>query len=87
MSIRYELVQHYPWLPSLEKLYPDIASKSPIVFISDIFSNNPIELQERVLTFFKASFSNLEQIDDYKIDEINIHVYLLIKIILYSVYK
>ncbi len=83
MSIRHELVQHYPWLPSLENLYPDIASKNPNEFISDIFSNNPIEIQERILAFFKASFNNLEQIDDYKIDEINIHVYLIIKILLY----
>ncbi len=83
MSIRHELVQHYPWLPSLENLYPDIASKDPNEFISDIFSNNPQEIQERILAFFKASFDNLEQIDDYKIDEINIHVYLLIKILLY----
>lgn len=83
MSIRHELVQHYPWLPSLENLYPDIASKDPNEFISDIFSNNPLEIQERILAFFKASFDNLEQIDDYKIDEINIHVYLLIKILLY----
>lgn len=83
MSIRHELVQHYPWLPSLENLYPDIASKNPNEFISDIFSNNPIEIQERILGFFKASFNNLEQIVDYKIDEINIHVYLLIKILLY----
>jgi len=83
LSIRHELVQHYPWLPSLENLYPDIASKNPNEFISDIFSNNPIEIRERVLAFFKASFNNLEQIDDYKIDEINIHVYLIIKILLY----
>jgi len=83
LSIRHELVQHYPWLPSLEILYPDIASKDPNEFISDIFSNNPLEIQERILAFFKASFDNLEQIDDYKIDEINIHVYLLIKILLY----
>ncbi|MHA1466854.1 MAG: hypothetical protein ACTSP6_02090 [Promethearchaeota archaeon] len=83
MSIRHELVQHYPWLPSLENLYPDIASKNPNEFISDIFSNNPVEIQERILGFFKASFDNLEQIDDYKIDELNIHVYLIIKILLY----
>ena len=83
MSIRHELVQHYPWLPSLENLYPDIASKDPNEFISDIFSNNPVEIQERILGFFKASFDNLEQIDDYKIDELNIHVYLIIKILLY----
>ena len=83
MSIRHELVQHYPWLPSLEKLYPDIASKNPNEFISDIFSSNPIEIQERILAFFKASFNNLERIDDYKIDKINIHVYLIIKILLY----
>ena len=83
MSIRHELVQHYPWLPSLENLYPDIASKNPNEFISDIFSNNPQEIQERILAFFKASFDNLEQIDDYKIDELNIHVYLIIKILLY----
>jgi len=83
LSIRHELVQHYPWLPSLENLYPDIASKNPNEFISDIFSNNPVEIQERILGFFKASFDNLEQIDDYKIDELNIHVYLIIKILLY----
>ena len=83
MSIRHELVQHYPWLPSLENLYPDIASKDPNEFISDIFSNNPLEIQERILAFFKASFNNLEQIDDYEIDEINVHVYLIIKILLY----
>ena len=83
MSIRHELVQHYPWLPSLENLYPDIASKKPSEFILEIFSNNPIEIQERILAFFKASFNNLEQIDDYKIDEINIHVYLITKILLY----
>ncbi len=82
MSIRHELVQHYPWLPSLENLYPDIASKDPNEFISGIFTNNPIEIQERILAFFKASFNNLERIDDYKIDEINIHVYIIIKILL-----
>ena len=83
MSIRHELVQHYPWLPSLENLYPDIALKDPNEFISDIFSYNPQKIQERILAFFKASFDNLEQIDDYKIDELNIHVYLIIKILLY----
>lgn len=83
LNIRHELIQHYPWLPSLKKLYPDIASKDPIDFISTIFTNQPKEIEKRVITLFNTAFENLEQVSDNKIDNLNIYLYLVVKILLY----
>ncbi|NVM16203.1 MAG: hypothetical protein HWN80_00700 [Candidatus Lokiarchaeota archaeon] len=85
MSISNELVNRYPWLPSLKKVYKDIGEKPPAEFISEIFTNaDSIRIAERVLKIFEAAFNNMEEIPDYKIDHLNIHVYLLLKIVLYA---
>ncbi|MFX0075411.1 MAG: hypothetical protein ACFE96_08215 [Candidatus Hermodarchaeota archaeon] len=85
MSISNELVNRYPWLPSLKNHYADIGEKPPSDFISDIFSNpNSKEIAERVLRIFEAAFNNLEDIPNKKLDNLNIYVYLLLKILLYA---
>ncbi|MFX1278589.1 MAG: hypothetical protein ACFFA3_04180 [Promethearchaeota archaeon] len=85
MTITTDLVNHYPWLPSLKKYYSDIASKSPSNFISEIFSHDlGSEIKKRILTIFKAAFENLEEISDYKSDKLNVYVYLLLNIFLYA---
>ena len=85
MSIPTELVNHYPWLPSLKKYYSEIASKSPSIFISEIISQDlGSELKERILSLFEAAFENLEEISGYRSDKLNVYVYLLLNIILHS---
>ena len=85
MSNLFDLVMHYPWLPSLIDYYSDYASLSPLDFISEVFlGDHSKDIQERIFDLFKAAFQNLEQIDNYKIDRLNIYVYLILKIILYT---
>ncbi|MFX1500664.1 MAG: hypothetical protein ACFFDH_06830, partial [Promethearchaeota archaeon] len=77
-------VKRYPWLPSLKKYYSDIASKNPLDFINKIFtSDKSKDLQHRVLTIFNDAFNNIEQLSEYELDETNIYVYLILRIILY----
>jgi len=85
LSIPTELINHYPWLPSLKKYYSEIASKSPSIFISEIISQDlGSELKERILSLFEAAFENLEEISGYRSDKLNVYVYLLLNIILHS---
>ncbi len=83
IELQLELLQHYPWLPSLKKIYQDIASKDPSQFISEIFSNEESQIKERILNLFNAAFNNLENIGNYEINETNINFYLILKILLY----
>jgi len=85
LSISNELVNQYPWLPSLRKFYKDTRELSYSEFISEIFSNtNNVQIAKRVLKIFEAAFNNLEEIPDKKNDNLNVHVYLLLKIMLYA---
>ncbi|HEY0088944.1 MAG TPA: hypothetical protein VGB37_08875 [Candidatus Lokiarchaeia archaeon] len=78
------MIQHYPWLPSLNVYYSNIASKSPIDFLSEVFkSEYSEEIYNRILDFFKAAFQNLEEFTNYKIDQLNVYLYLNLKIFLY----
>ena len=82
MSIPTELINRYPWLPSLKKHYFEIASRSPSIFISEVFSKDfGSDLKERLLDLFEAAFDNLEEISDYKSDKLNVYVYLLLNTI------
>ena len=83
MSGIFDLVKRYPWLPSLEKLHSDIALKDPIDFINDLFTSENDFLYDRILEFFKGAFEKIEQFSYYKDDEINIYLYLLLKILLF----
>ena len=84
MVIQTELIYHYPWLPSLNKIFSSIASKDPIEFIEETFEKYPpSEVQERILILFRAAFENLEQVMEYKVDKLNVHCYLILKIFLY----
>ncbi|MFX1575168.1 MAG: hypothetical protein ACFFB0_20725 [Promethearchaeota archaeon] len=85
MSGIFDLVKRYPWLPSLEKLYSDIAFKDPIEFFDDLFTPKNDYLYERILEFFKGAFDKIEQFSYYKDDEINIYLYLLLKILLFVI--
>ncbi|MFX1259457.1 MAG: hypothetical protein ACFFAN_16510 [Promethearchaeota archaeon] len=84
MNIPIELIYHYPWLPSLKENFSSIASMDPVEFIKKATKKYPFgEIQERISKLFKAAFENLEQISDYKVDELNVYIYLIIKILLY----
>ncbi|MFX0011539.1 MAG: hypothetical protein ACFE9R_14595, partial [Candidatus Hermodarchaeota archaeon] len=66
MSISNELVNRYPWLPSLKNYYNDIGEKPPAEFIAEIFNSpDSHQIAERVLNIFKAAFDNLEEIPNY----------------------
>jgi len=85
MSISNELINRYPWLPSLKTFYSDIGDKPPAEFIAEIFSKDlSNEIAERVLIVFETAFNNLEDIQNKKFDKLNIYVYLLLKILLYA---
>lgn len=84
MDILLKLTTRYPWLPSFEKYRPDLASKHPSEFISEAFLKYSREnLKERILIFFKAAFNNLEEISNYKSDDMNVYLYLILKILSY----
>lgn len=75
------MLNHYPWLPSLKDHYTDLTAED---FIKELFSKYPKEeIQKRVLRIFKAAFQNLEQVSEYESDELNVYLYLLLKILLY----
>jgi len=81
LNIRIELLNHYPWLPSLKDHYADLAAED---FIKELFNKYPNEeIQARVLSLFEAAFQNIEQVSNYKKDELNVYLYLLLKILLY----
>jgi DNA primase large subunit len=83
MSEISDLVKRYPWLPSLKDCFPKIASKDPVDFIDEIFSDdNYNDLDERILEFFKSAFDRIEEFSYYMDDETNIHFYILIKILI-----
>jgi len=85
MSIPNELINRHPWLPSLKASYPGIEEKSYEGFIAEIFSKDiSNEIAERVLIVFESAFNNLEEIPNEKIDNLNVYVYLLLKILLYA---
>jgi DNA primase large subunit len=85
MSSTFDLLNKYPWLPSLKDYYSEIALKDPSEFVSEAFSSEfRTELKERILRLFQAAFENLENLSDYKTDSLNIYSYLLLNILLYA---
>ncbi|MFX1570845.1 MAG: hypothetical protein ACFFCV_21105 [Promethearchaeota archaeon] len=84
MSDIFDLIKRYPWLPSLKTYYSEISSKDPINFINELFkSEKTEEFKIKILNLFNDAFNNIELIKDYDFDEINIKVYLLLRILLY----
>lgn len=84
MSIPYELIKHYPWLPSKKIHYSEIASKDPVEFIKEKIAEYPEgELVDRIFSIFKTAFENVEEIKTYKADELNVYLYTILKILLY----
>ncbi len=83
-SIEPELLHHYPWLPSLKTVYSDIATQEPSQFVSELFDTNGPFIRERIMDFFTSSFNNLETIRAYEINDLNIYLYLFLKILLFT---
>jgi len=85
LSIPTDLVNRYPWLPSLKRLYSNIADKLPSEFISDIFSKSDSkQISERILIIFESAFNNLEEIPNLKDENLSIQVYILLNILVYT---
>ncbi len=85
MSIPNDLINRYPWLPSLKLHYSDIADKLPSEFITDIFSKSDSkQISERVFTIFESAFNNLEDIPKMKEDNLTVYVYILLNILVYA---
>ncbi|MBD3213648.1 MAG: hypothetical protein GF311_13650 [Candidatus Lokiarchaeota archaeon] len=82
-SISPELVQRYPWLPSLKRIYYDISNQDPLEFTKNLLSQDNLELVDRLFDVFMAAFNNAEYIENYNFDETNIDLYLLLRIILF----
>ncbi|MHA1148817.1 MAG: hypothetical protein ACTSR8_11315 [Promethearchaeota archaeon] len=85
MSVSHDLIHRYPWLPSTKTYYSNIAEIKLPKFLSKTFSKFPKEkIHERILTIFESAFNNQEEISDYKSDELNVYLYLLIKLLLFA---
>jgi len=83
LSDNFDLATHYPWLPSSLIKYYNNLPEDPKEFISEIFSSTiSEEIGERTFEIFKAAFNNLENVLYYKLDKLNVYMYLLIKILL-----
>jgi DNA primase large subunit len=86
LNISIELLKQYPWLPALKTFYADKALKHPIEFINDVLSKSfSGEIERRVIKIFSAAYDRLEEIQNYQADELNIYIYLIIKILLYTI--
>ena len=86
LEISSELIIRYPWLPSLEEYKKDFKSidTNTIDFIENTLSSESNEaLRTLIYEFFKAAFDNLEHFSYYKIDVMNIFLYLSIQILIY----
>ena len=58
LSISNDLVNRYPWLPSLKEVYANIGEKPPAEFISEIFASTASkQIAERILEIFEAAFN------------------------------
>ncbi|UCD00896.1 MAG: hypothetical protein JSV23_08410 [Promethearchaeota archaeon] len=80
----FDLIKRYPWLPSLEEYYSDISSKDPLEFIHEVFKSDKVGfLKKRILSIFNAAFENIELIQDYAADNLNIYLYIILRILLY----
>jgi DNA primase large subunit len=85
LSIPIDLVNRYPWLPSLKLFYPGLVDKLHSEFISDIFSKSESkQISDRVLLIFESAFNNLESIPDTKDEKLSIDVYFLLNILIYA---
>ncbi len=85
LSIPTDLVNRYPWLPSLKLQYFDIADKLPTEFITDIFSKSDSkQISEHVRIIFESAFNNLEDIPNPKDENLSIQVYILLNILVYA---
>jgi len=83
MTIEIELINHYPWLSSTKVVYSDILPDNPIEFVKKLFNKYPVdEIRKRILNIFSAAFENKEEILNYKIDELNVLLYLMLNILL-----
>ena len=82
MNISPELLFHYPWLPSLEDFYSDLSN--PIDFLKKFSTKYQFnEFESRILNLFRSAFDNLEEINDFRPDELNAYLYVFTKILLY----
>jgi len=85
LSIPADLVNRYPWLPSLKLYYSEIADKLPSEFITDIFAKaESKQISDRVFTIFESAFNNLEDIPKMKEDNVSVYVYILLNIFVYA---
>jgi len=80
MSINIDLLKHHPWLPSLKNDHSDLLSVDSIRAM--ILNDDDKNLQNRIYSFFHAAFEGLQQLTDYRIDDNNINLYILLKILL-----
>lgn len=81
MSDIFDLIKRFPWLPSKDEYYSKIAD--PVDFISDILNSEKFnEIDKRILLLFESAFQNLEYFSEYKPDEINIYLYILLRMLL-----
>jgi DNA primase large subunit len=84
LEISPDLVTRYPWLPSLKEYRSDLNTLDSIKFIENVLSaDNNEGLRIRIYEFFKAALENLEHFSYYKIDELNIYLYLSIQMLIY----
>jgi DNA primase large subunit len=82
LNISPELLFHYPWLPSLEDFYSDLSN--PIDFLKKFSTKYQFnEFESRILNLFRSAFDNLEEVNDFKSDELNAYLYIFTKILLY----
>ena len=85
LSIPADLVNRYPWLPSLKLYYSDIANKLPSEFITDIFNKaESKQISDRVFTIFESAFNNMEDLPRMKVDNVSVYVYILLNILVYT---
>jgi len=87
LSDLLNLIISYPWLPSLNEYYSNLKDIDKDInrkaFISQLFSSNDSdEISFRTYEFFKTAIERKKHENSYKLDKLNVSLYLLIKILL-----
>ncbi len=83
LKSRPDILYNFPWLPLTKDKFKIIGKKDPLEFVTWLYSQYRDEIDKRIESIFKDAISNLEIIQGYRDDELNVYLYWILKIILY----
>lgn len=78
-----ELLYDFPWLPLAKVKFKKIGQVNPLDFITWLYDQYGDDINKRIESIFEDALNNLEIIQGYRADELNVYLYWFLKILLY----